>query len=99
MSPKDKWSTADVPDQTGRVAVVTGSNTGIGYHTAAVLAESGARVVLAVRNLEKGNLALARIVAAHPNADVTLQELDLGSLASVRAAAAALRWPTRVSTC
>jgi NAD(P)-dependent dehydrogenase (short-subunit alcohol dehydrogenase family) len=91
MNPNKKWSTADVPDQTGRVAVVTGSNTGIGYHTAAVLAESGARVVLAVRNLEKGNLALARIVAAHPNADVTLQELDLSSLASVGAAAAALR--------
>jgi NAD(P)-dependent dehydrogenase (short-subunit alcohol dehydrogenase family) len=91
MSPNEKWSTADVPDQTGRVAVVTGSNTGIGYRTAAVLAESGARVVLAVRNLEKGNLALARIVAAHPNANVTLQELDLSSLDSVRAAAAALR--------
>jgi NAD(P)-dependent dehydrogenase (short-subunit alcohol dehydrogenase family) len=91
MSPNDKWSTADVPDQTGRIAIVTGSNTGIGYHTAAVLAESGARVVLAVRNLEKGNLALARIVAAYPNADVTLQELDLSSLDSVRTAAAALR--------
>jgi NAD(P)-dependent dehydrogenase (short-subunit alcohol dehydrogenase family) len=47
--------------------------------------------VLAVRNLEKGNLALARIVAAHPQADVTLQELDLSSLDSVRAAATALR--------
>src|SRR5271163_437626 len=91
MSPNEKWSTADVPDQTGRVAVVTGSNTGIGYHTAAVLAESGARVVLAVRNLEKGNLALARIVAANPRADVTLQELNLSSLDSVRSAAGALR--------
>ena len=91
MSSNDKWTTADVPDQSGRVAVVTGSNTGIGYQTAAVLAQSGAHVVLAVRNLEKGNLALARIVAAHPNADVTLQELDLSSLDSVRAAATALR--------
>jgi NAD(P)-dependent dehydrogenase (short-subunit alcohol dehydrogenase family) len=91
MSSNDKWTTADVPDQSGRVAVVTGSNTGIGYQTAAVLAQSGAHVVLAVRNLEKGNLALARIVAAHPNADVTLQELDLSSLSSVRAAATALR--------
>ncbi len=91
MSSPDKWTTADVPDQRGRVAIVTGSNTGIGYHAAAVLAQSGAHVVLAVRNLEKGNLALARIVAAHPHADVTLQELDLSSLASVHAAAAALR--------
>ena len=82
---------ADVPDQSGRVVVVTGANTGIGYHTAAVLAYRGAHVVLAVRNLEKGNAALARIVAASPRADVTLQALDLSSLDSVRTAADALR--------
>jgi NAD(P)-dependent dehydrogenase (short-subunit alcohol dehydrogenase family) len=91
MSSNGKWTTSDIPDQSGRVAVVTGANTGLGYHTAAALAVTGARVVLAVRDLEKGNLALARIVAADPHADVTLQELDLSSLASVRAAAAALR--------
>jgi NAD(P)-dependent dehydrogenase (short-subunit alcohol dehydrogenase family) len=86
-----KWSQADIPDQSGRVAIVTGANTGIGYHTAAALADAGAHVVLAVRNLEKGNEALARIVAASPQADVTLQELDLSSLDSVRRAAEALR--------
>ena len=86
-----KWSEADVPDQSGRVAVVTGANTGIGYQTAAVLAYRGAHVVLAVRNLEKGNAALSRIVAASPHADVTLQALDLSSLDSVRSAADALR--------
>ena len=86
-----KWKEADVPDQSGRVAVVTGANTGIGYQTAAVLAYSGAHVVLAVRDLEKGNAALSRIVAASPKADVTLQALDLSSLDSVRAAAEALR--------
>jgi NAD(P)-dependent dehydrogenase (short-subunit alcohol dehydrogenase family) len=91
MNSNGKWTTSDIPDQSGRVAVVTGANTGLGYHTAAALAQTGARVVLAVRDLEKGNLALARIVAAHPHADVTLQALDLSSLASVRAAAAALR--------
>jgi NAD(P)-dependent dehydrogenase (short-subunit alcohol dehydrogenase family) len=91
MSSNGKWTTSDIPDQSGRVAVVTGANTGLGYHTAAALAVTGARVVLAVRDLAKGNLALARIVAADPHADVTLQELDLSSLASVRAAAAALR--------
>jgi NAD(P)-dependent dehydrogenase (short-subunit alcohol dehydrogenase family) len=85
------WSEADVPNQSGRVAVVTGANTGIGYHTAAVLAYRGAHVVLAVRDLAKGNAALSRIVAASPGADVTLQKLDLSSLASVRAAADALR--------
>jgi NAD(P)-dependent dehydrogenase (short-subunit alcohol dehydrogenase family) len=86
-----KWSEADVPDQSGRVVIVTGANTGIGYQTAAVLAYRGAHVVLAVRNLEKGNAALSRIVAASPGADVTLQELDLSSLDSVRSAADALR--------
>jgi len=91
MTSNGKWTAADIPDQRGRVAVVTGANTGLGYHTAEMLAECGAHVVLAVRNLEKGNLALARIVAAHPHADVTLQELDLSSLDSVRAAATALR--------
>jgi NAD(P)-dependent dehydrogenase (short-subunit alcohol dehydrogenase family) len=91
MSSNGKWTTADVPDQSGRVAVVTGANTGLGYHTAAALVETGAHVVLAVRNTEKGNHALARIAAAYPNADVTLQELDLGSLDSVHNAAAALR--------
>ena len=68
-----KWTAADVPDQTGRVAVVTGSNTGIGYEAAAVLAEKGAHVVLAVRNLDKGKDAATRIAAKSPNADVTLQ--------------------------
>ncbi|UMB68962.1 SDR family NAD(P)-dependent oxidoreductase [Mycobacterium paraterrae] len=91
MSSEGTWTTGDIPDQRGRVAIVTGANTGLGYHTAAALAQAGAHVVLAVRNLEKGNLALARIVAANPGADVTLQELDLSSLDSVRAAAAALR--------
>jgi NAD(P)-dependent dehydrogenase (short-subunit alcohol dehydrogenase family) len=86
-----KWSEADVPNQSGRVAIVTGANTGIGYHTAAILAHGGAHVVLAVRNLQKGNEALSRIIAANPDADVTLQALDLSSLDSVRAAAAALR--------
>ncbi|MEY8018239.1 MULTISPECIES: SDR family NAD(P)-dependent oxidoreductase [Mycobacterium] len=87
----NKWSEADVPDQSGRVAVVTGSNTGIGYQAAVVLAYRGAHVVLAVRDLAKGNAALSRIVAAHPGADVTLQALDLSSLDSVRSAADALR--------
>ncbi|MGO8963089.1 MAG: SDR family NAD(P)-dependent oxidoreductase [Mycobacterium sp.] len=86
-----KWTTADIPDQTGRVAVITGANTGLGYETALALAEHGAHVVLAVRNLDKGKDAAARITAASPHADVVLQELDLTSLESVRAAARQLR--------
>jgi NAD(P)-dependent dehydrogenase (short-subunit alcohol dehydrogenase family) len=86
-----KWTAADIPDQTGRVAVITGANTGLGYETALALAEHGAHVVLAVRNLDKGKDAVARITANSPQADVALQELDLTSLESVRAAAEQLR--------
>jgi NAD(P)-dependent dehydrogenase (short-subunit alcohol dehydrogenase family) len=86
-----KWTAADVPDQSGRVAIVTGSNTGIGYGAAAVLADKGAHVVLAVRNLDKGLDAAGRIKAASPNAVVTQQELDLTSLDNIRKAADELR--------
>lgn len=80
------WTEQDVPDQAGRVAVVTGANTGLGFETARLLAERGASVVLAVRDVEKGKQAAARVAG-----DVTVQALDLTSLASVRSAAADLR--------
>ncbi|WP_432544653.1 SDR family NAD(P)-dependent oxidoreductase [Kineococcus sp. SYSU DK002] len=80
------WTARDVPDQHGRVAVVTGANTGLGFATAEVLAARGATVVLAVRDVDKGARAAARMAG-----DVTVQQLDLTSLASVREAAAALR--------
>ncbi|MFI5931885.1 SDR family NAD(P)-dependent oxidoreductase [Actinoplanes sp. NPDC051494] len=82
----DTWTTANIPDQRGRVAVVTGANTGLGYETAKALAEHGAIVVLAVRNVEKGKQAAARMTG-----DVSVQALDLTSLDSVRTAAAELR--------
>jgi NAD(P)-dependent dehydrogenase (short-subunit alcohol dehydrogenase family) len=85
------WTTADIPDQTGRTAIITGANIGLGYETAVALAGQGARVVLAVRNLDKGKQAATRIAEAHPGATVELQELDLTSLASIRAAAEQLR--------
>ena len=56
-----KWTTANIPDQTGRTAVITGANTGLGFETAAALAAKGAHVVLAVRNLDKGKEAVDRI--------------------------------------
>lgn len=86
-----KWTTADIPDQTGRTAVITGANTGLGYETATALAAKGAHVVLAVRNLEKGKAAADLISARTPGASVALQELDLTSLDSIRAAADQLR--------
>ncbi|HEY2084550.1 MAG TPA: SDR family NAD(P)-dependent oxidoreductase [Mycobacterium sp.] len=86
-----KWTEADAPVQTGRVAIVTGANTGLGYDTARVLAERGATVVLAVRDIDKGNAAKTRIRDTAPDADVAVQRLDLGSLQSVHEAAEALR--------
>jgi NAD(P)-dependent dehydrogenase (short-subunit alcohol dehydrogenase family) len=91
MSPSSRWDTFDIPDQSGRTAVITGANTGLGYETATALAAKGAHVVLAVRNLDKGRDAADRITAATPGASVALQELDLTSLDSVRTAADELR--------
>jgi NAD(P)-dependent dehydrogenase (short-subunit alcohol dehydrogenase family) len=86
-----KWTSDDVPGQQGRLAVITGANTGLGFETARVLAARGASVVLAVRDTEKGKRAAARIAGAAPGADLTVQPLDLASLESIRAAAAELR--------
>jgi NAD(P)-dependent dehydrogenase (short-subunit alcohol dehydrogenase family) len=86
-----KWTAADVPDQTGRVAIVTGSNQGLGFDTALVLAQHGAKVVLAVRDTGKGAAAAARIKETAPDADVAVQPLDLSSLDSVRSAADELK--------
>jgi len=85
------WTRADISDQSGRIAVITGANTGLGFETAAALAAKGAHVVLAVRNLDKGGDAADRITATTSGAKVQLQELDLTSLESVRTAADELR--------
>ena len=84
-----KWTAEQMPDQTGRTAVVTGANSGLGFFTARELARKGARVVMGVRSVEKGERAAAEIRADVPNADVYVQPLDLADLASVRAFAAA----------
>lgn len=81
------WSTADIPDQSGRTAVVTGANGGLGLSTARALATAGARVVIAARNQERAVEARERIQAAVPSADLAIIKLDLGSLDSVEAAA------------
>jgi NAD(P)-dependent dehydrogenase (short-subunit alcohol dehydrogenase family) len=80
------WTEHHIPDQHGRVAIVTGANSGLGFQTARMLAAHGAAVVLAVRDVEKGRQAAARI-----SGDVTVQALDLTSLDSIRSAAADLR--------
>ncbi|UGY18005.1 SDR family oxidoreductase [Bradyrhizobium septentrionale] len=77
------WSTADIPRQRGRTAVITGATGGLGYETALALARAGANVVLTGRNGAKGQDALARIRAQLPDAAVIYETLDLASLASV----------------
>jgi NAD(P)-dependent dehydrogenase (short-subunit alcohol dehydrogenase family) len=81
---QQKWNSRDVPDQRGRVAIVTGSSSGIGYETARVLAAKNATVIFAVRNLEKGQSALEKIKTGLPDADMKIIELDLANLDSVR---------------
>ena len=83
----EKWTTADIPDQSGRTALVTGANSGLGLQTAKALAGAGATVLIGCRNQEKAADAKREIEAAAPGATIEIVELDLADLASVQAAA------------
>jgi NAD(P)-dependent dehydrogenase (short-subunit alcohol dehydrogenase family) len=87
----EKWTAERIPDQSGRLAVVTGANSGLGLVTAQELARAGARVVLACRNVEKGEAARDAIARAAPGTQLELEELDLAGLDSVRAFAERFR--------
>ncbi len=78
-----KWMANDIPDLSGRTAVVTGANSGIGFWTAFHLAAKGARVVMAVRSPERGGRAQLEILAMHPAAQLDVVPLDLASFESV----------------
>lgn len=79
----DKWTAADIPDQTGRRAIVTGANSGLGFETALALAAHGAAVTMAVRDLAKGDAAAQQIRARAPESSVEVRRLDLAELASI----------------
>ena len=79
----DKWTAADMPDQSGRRAIVTGANSGLGYETALALAGKGAAVTIAVRDTGKGDRAAADIRARTPGAEIEVRRLDLADLASI----------------
>jgi NAD(P)-dependent dehydrogenase (short-subunit alcohol dehydrogenase family) len=81
------WTTADLPSQTGKLALITGANSGIGFHAAKQLAAKGCAVILACRDTQKAASARDRILAEYPNAVLEILALDLAGLASVRSAA------------
>ena len=85
------WTEADVPDLSGRTALITGANAGLGLQTALVLAAHGAEVVLACRNLDKAGHAAGQIAATSPGATASVVRLDLASQSSVRSAAEEIR--------
>ena len=87
MNVQSGWTAADIPDQSGRTAVVTGANGGLGLETARALAGAGAHVVMAARDQEKAAAAVADIRGTVPGASLEVVALDLASQASVRAAA------------
>ena len=83
-----RWTPTDIPDQTGKTALVTGADSGIGFRTALELNRAGARVVLAVRDEIKGRDAIRRLRTEVPDADLELCLLDLADLGSVHRFAA-----------
>ena len=87
-SNQDDWTTANIPDLTGKVMIVTGANSGVGYEAAKEFARNGAQTVLACRNMDKAQAALAEIQAEIPDAPAEIMPLNLASLASVEQFAA-----------
>jgi NAD(P)-dependent dehydrogenase (short-subunit alcohol dehydrogenase family) len=81
---KSKWTEKNIPNQSGKIAIVTGSSSGIGYETARVLAKKNAKVIVAVRNIEKGSKAKSKIVSENSDAELDVMKLDLADLDSVK---------------
>lgn len=88
---KNNWTTASMPELDGKVFLVTGANSGLGFGTAKALAHKGAKVVMTVRNLDKGNHAVQQIKAELPDANVDLMQLDLADLAQIAQFSAAFK--------
>ena len=80
MSNIDHWTFNDIPDQTGKVTIVTGANSGVGFETARALAKKGSFVIMACRNLDKANRAADQIRSENPDGEIEIMQLDLGDL-------------------
>ena len=81
---KSKWTTGNIPSQSGKTAIITGATSGLGKEAAKVLASKDAKVIMAVRNVEKGKVVAKEITQRYRNAQVDVQYLDLSKLQSVR---------------
>src|ERR1041384_7740581 len=80
----ENWNVENIPDQKGKVVIVTGSSSGIGYEAARVIANKGGEVIIAVRSLEKGEAAAKKIRSQYKDAKVKVMKLDLADLSSVK---------------
>jgi len=78
------WTTANIPDLSGKNILITGANSGLGFHAAMALSGKGANIIMAVRNLDKGNEAAALIKTRYPNAKLDVMPLDLSDLDSIK---------------
>ena len=85
------WARRNIPQLAGRLALVTGANSGLGWQAARTLAGKGATVVMACRNREQAERARRAILDEYPQARLELADLDLADLASIRACAAGFR--------
>ncbi|MFT5820715.1 MAG: NAD(P)-dependent dehydrogenase (short-subunit alcohol dehydrogenase family) [Crocinitomix sp.] len=81
---KSNWNTENISDQAGKTIIITGASSGLGKEAAKVLAEKNATVVMAVRNVKKGETVAAEIRKAFPNAKIQVQELDLNNSTSIK---------------
>ena len=84
MSNSNKWTEENIADQSCKTVIVTGSSSGIGFETARVLANKNAKIIIAVRNLGKGEAAKTRIIEQNKNANISVMQIDLADLSSVK---------------
>lgn len=89
--PAAQWTADDMPDQTGKVAVVTGANAGVGYHTALALLRKGAKVYVAARSEDKAKVAIAKMTGEAGGKQASFLKLDLGDLPAIKKAADELK--------
>lgn len=87
----DKWTANDMPDMTGKVVIITGANSGLGFESTKAIAAKGATTIMACRNLSKAEKAKTEVLQTAPTATVEVMQLDNASLASVRAFADAFK--------